>query len=144
MRWQWVDARVSSDILSLNSPHKIIFDYITSPSLSSVSPTCYWNTDHVLMSQGGAVYQVDIQLELLYQNATNVPASVELRDSDEVTVLKSFKTHRALDTTNAVITCFKCVFTISSSNIQLKTYLVNTANIASIGANSCIHVRRLV
>ena len=60
LRWQWVNARVNSDILMINSPHKVVFDYITSPSLSSVDATCYWNTDYVFLGFGGASYLVDI------------------------------------------------------------------------------------
>jgi hypothetical protein len=60
MRWQWTDVRVSTPITSLNSPHKIIFDSNTIPSLGSVSPTVYWNTDHVFLGFGGAVYLMDL------------------------------------------------------------------------------------
>ncbi len=60
LAYQWVNARVNSDITLLNSPHKIVFDYIASPSLSSVNPTCYWNTDGVLLSSGGSMYLVDV------------------------------------------------------------------------------------
>ncbi len=44
----------------IDSPHKIIFDSITIPSLSSVNPTVYWNNDHVHLDFGGAVYVVDV------------------------------------------------------------------------------------
>ncbi len=60
LRWQWVNARLNSDIVSVDSPHKVLFEYITSPSLSSVDATCYWNTDHVFLGFGGAVYLVDL------------------------------------------------------------------------------------
>ncbi len=66
LRWQWSHAGLTADITSINSPHKIIFDDITEPSLAGVTPTTYWDTDHVLIDSNSAVYLVDIQLELLY------------------------------------------------------------------------------
>ena len=47
LRYQWVHAGLSGNVLSINSPHLLDFDYITSPSLSYVNPTVYWNNDGV-------------------------------------------------------------------------------------------------
>ncbi len=93
---------------------------------------------------GGAVYLLDLQIELQYQNSTNVPATCEIRDTDGTTVIRSFKTLRAIDTNNKVITRFQFVQTISASNLGLRVYLVNTSNVAAIGDNTSLFAQRLV
>ena len=143
MSYQWSNASLSADITSISSPHKIVFDSVQEPSLSGVTPTVLYDTDAVVLSQSGTKYLVDIQIELLY-NYTNVPATCQIRALDETTIIKQFVTSRALDDTNKIITRFQYVQAVGGSDVYLKVFLTNTANLASIGSNTTIHVQRLL
>jgi hypothetical protein len=64
LRYQWSHVTLSADITSsINSPHKVVFDSVTEPSLANVTRTINWDTDGIVIDAGRTCL-VTVQAEI--------------------------------------------------------------------------------
>lgn len=97
MRYQWLVASVSTDLVSgFSNTQTLVFATKLQPATNGNSRfVTYDTTTGIISLATGHVYNLSVQTEVSYINATNTAVTINLVDNDLSSTLKTYITTRA-------------------------------------------------